>query len=151
MWMNFMNHYLNCPEEYKMKPQNKKEDSLKGLRIHVMQYGEVKNMGIAERVKKILGLVLGNKIVIFHGRLRAEEEARLIEDTMAMVDHIKNFKGIELAVIEPNLKNETFFVKITHGIMKNLVGDSAALTVIGPSSVVKEIRRDPKKLELLLK
>ena len=36
-----------------------------------------------------------------------------------------------------------------YGLAKKLVGDSSALTVIGPSSVVKEIKRDPKKIELL--
>ena len=127
-----------------------KTTNLKGLRIHVMQFAEIKDMGIAERVKKILNLVLGNKIVIFHGRLRAEEEARLIEDTMAMVDHIKDFKGIELAVIEPDMRNESLFVKMKHGIAKKLVGDNAALTVIGPASIIKEMKKDPRKIELLL-
>jgi hypothetical protein len=123
---------------------------IRGLSLHVMPFSELKEMGISERVKKILNLVLGNKIVILHGRLRAEEEARLIEDTMAMVDHVKNFKGIELAVIEPDLKEETVFVKMKHGIAKRLIGDSSAITVIGPATIIKEIKRDPKKIELLL-
>lgn len=126
-------------------------NDIRGLRIHVMPFSEVRDMGISERVKKILGLVLGNKIVILHGRLRAEEEARLIEDTMAMVDHIKNFKGIELAVIEPDMKGESIFVKMKYGIAKRLVGESSALTIIGPATVIKEIKKDPKKIELLLK
>ena len=116
----------------------------------MMPFSEVRDMGIAERVKKILNLVLGNKIVILHGRLRAEEEARLIEDTMAMVDHIKDFKGIELAVVEPDMKNENIFVKMKYGIAKRLVGDNSALTVIGPASLVKEIKKDPRNIELLL-
>ena len=128
----------------------KNENKLKGLRIHVMQFAEVREMGIAERVKKILGLILGNKIVIFHGRLRAEEEARLIEDTMAMVDHVRNFKGIELAVIEPDIRDESLFVKMRYGLAKRLIGDNTALTVIGPASIVKEIKKDPKKIELML-
>lgn len=123
---------------------------LKGLSLHVIPFSEVRELTIAERVKKILNLVLGNRIVILHGRLRPEEEARLIEDTMALVDHVKNFRGIELAVIEPNLKNESFFVKMKHGVAKRLVGDNSALTVIGPANVIKEIKRDPKKLELML-
>ena len=127
-----------------------KIEKMKGLRIQVMPYSEVKNMGIAERVRKILALILSNKIVILHVRLRPEEEARLIEDTMAMVDHIKNFKGIELAVIEPDMRNESMFMKMKYGIAKSLVGDSAALTVIGPASIIKEIKKDPKKIELLL-
>jgi len=128
----------------------KKDKKIKGLQIHIMQHAEVRDMGIAERVKKILGLVLGNKIVIFHGRLRAEEEARLIEDTMAMVDHLKNFRGIELAVLEPDIKEEGFFVKMKYGLAKRLVGNNNALTVIGPASIVKEIKKDPKKIELML-
>ncbi|MCU0641990.1 MAG: DUF2073 domain-containing protein [archaeon] len=124
---------------------------IRGLSLQVIPFAELRVLSISERVKKILGLVLGNKIVIIHGRLRAEEEARLIEDTMAMVDHIKGFKGIELAVIEPNMKDESIFIRMKHGIAKSLVGDSSALTVIGPASIIKEIKKDPKKIELLLK
>ena len=123
---------------------------LSGLSLHVIPFSEVKNLSISERVKKILNLVLGNKIVILHGRLRPEEEARLIEDTMALVDHVKDFRGIELAVIEPNLKEENVFVKMRYGLAKKLIGDNSALTIIGPASVIKEIKRDPRKLELLL-
>ncbi len=122
---------------------------IKGLSLHVIPFSEIEELGISERVRKILDLVLGNKIIIIHGKLRAEEEARLIEDTMAMAGHVKNFKGIELAVIEPDLRDKTLFVKMKYGIAKKLVGDSSALTLIGPSSVVKEIKRDPKKIELL--
>lgn len=122
----------------------------KGLSLHVLPFSEVQELTIAQRVKKILNLVLGNKIVILHGRLRPEEEARLIEDTMAMVDHVRSFKGIELAVIEPNLKEENFLVKFKHNLARKLVGDNTALTVIGPATVVKEIKRDPKRLEVLL-
>jgi len=89
---------------------------MKGFSLHVIPFSEVRDLGIAERVKKVLKLVLGNKIVILHGRLRAEEEARLIEDTMALVDHIKDFKGIELAVIEPDMKKEGVMGKFRYGI-----------------------------------
>lgn len=127
-----------------------KQKKIRGLSLQVIPFSELQEMSISERVKKILNLVLSNKIVIIQGRLRAEEEARLIEDTMALVDHVKNFKGIELAVIEPNIKNANVLVKFKHEIAKKLIGDSNALTVIGPSSIVKEIKRDPKKIELML-
>jgi hypothetical protein len=123
---------------------------LRGLSLQVIPFTEIERLSISERVKKILNLVLSSKIVIIHGRLRAEEEARLIEDTMALVDHIKNFKGIELAVIEPDLRDKGMFEKFKHTLAKKLVGDSEALTVVGPSSIVKEIKRDPRKIELFL-
>ena len=127
-----------------------KHKKIKGLSLQVIPFAELRDLSISERVKKILGLVLNDKIVIVHGRLRAEEEARLIEDTMALVDHVKSFKGIELAVIEPNMKSENIIVRMKHNIAKTLVGDSSALTVVGPASIIKEIKRDPKKIELFL-
>ena len=132
------------------KIKKRDERKIKGLGLQVLPYSEISHMSISERVKKILDIVLTNKIVIFHGRLRPEEEARLIEDTMALVDHVKNFKGVELAVIEPNMDDESFIVKMKHGIAKRLIGQGNALTVIGPASIIKEIRRDPKKLELMI-
>src|SRR3989344_6126585 len=101
-----------------------KNKKMSGLSLQVIPFSELEEMSISERVKKILNLILANKIVIIQGRLRAEEEARLIEDTMALVDHIKHFRGIELAVIEPDLKKKNVFIKIKHGIAKKLVGDS---------------------------
>lgn len=130
--------------------KKKKLRSLKGLSLQVIPFSEIHDLTIAQRVKKILNLILGNRIVILHGRLRPEEEARLIEDTMAMVDHVKGFTGIELAVIEPDFKGKNIFFKLRHGVAKRLVGNNSALTIVGPASIVKEIRRDPKKLELML-
>ncbi|MEK6915403.1 MAG: DUF2073 domain-containing protein [Nanoarchaeota archaeon] len=121
--------------------------NLRGPSIHIMPYSEIKELTITERVKKILNLILGNKVVILQGRLRPEEEIRLIEDTMAMVDHIKSFKGIELAVVDAN-KDESFFLKMRRGIARGLTGESNSLTVIGPASVVKEIKKDPSKMEV---
>lgn len=125
----------------------KKNSKIKGLSIHIMPYSEIKELTITERVKKILSLILGNRVVILQGRLRPEEEIRLIEDTMAMVDHIKTFKGIELAVVDAN-RDEGFFLKMRRGIARSLTGESNSLTVIGPASVVKEIKKDPSKIEV---
>jgi hypothetical protein len=132
------------------KKDKKKSGKIKGLSLHVIPHSEIKDLTIGERVKKILKLILGNRIVIIHGRLRPEEEARLIEDTMAMVEHINNFKGIELAVIEPDLRDQGIFTKMKHGLAKRLVGETGALTIIGPSSIVREIKKDPRKMEVLL-
>ena len=127
-----------------------KEKTIKGFSLHIIPFSEIRDLSISERIKKILKLVLSNKVVILQGRLRAEEEIRLIEDTMAMVDHIKSFRGIELAVIEPDANNNSMFFKLKKGIAKTLVGDNNALTVVGPASIVKEIKRDPKKIEVFL-
>lgn len=123
---------------------------IRGVSLHIMPYSEIRSLSINDRIKKILRIVLGNRVIILQGRLRVEEEIRLIEDTMAMVDHVKNFRGVELAVIEPDMKEPGFMTKLKKGIAKSLVGHNNALTVIGPASIVKEIKRDPSKLEVLL-
>ena len=126
----------------------KKNSKLKGFSIHIMPYSEIRELTITERVKKILQLVLGNRVVILQGKLRPEEEIRLIEDTMAMVDHIKTFKGIELAVVDSYRDDSSFFLKMRRGIARGLTGESNSLTVIGPASIVKEIKKDPSKIEV---
>jgi len=115
-----------------------------------MPYSEINRLNSDERIRKILGIVLGNNILILQGKLFPEEETRLIGDTMAMIGHVRSFRGIELAVISGN-GNESFFGKIKMGLAKALSGgDLGAVTIIGPATIVKEIKRNPKKIELLL-
>lgn len=123
---------------------------LNGFSIQFLPYSEIRDLDSGERVKKILKIVLGNNIIILQGRLRPTEETRLIEDTMAMIEHVKNFRGIELAVISENSTGK-FFGAIKKGIVNVLSGgDLGAVTIIGPATIVKEIKRNPKKIELFL-
>ncbi len=130
--------------------KKKKEEKIKGFSIQFLPYSEIKDLNSNERIRKILGIVLGNSIAILQGKLKADEEARLIGDTMAMIGHVKNFRGIELAVISGN-GNGGFFGKMRKGFVDALAGgDLGAVTIIGPATIVKEIKRNPKKIELLL-
>ena len=122
---------------------------LRGLTIQFIPYTELEDIDSRERIKRLLNVVLGNKIIILQGKLKAEEEARLIEDTMVMVDHVKNFKGIELATINPNASSLSLLGKVRHGLAKAL-GAQEAITIIGPASIVREMKRDPKKVEILM-
>jgi len=134
-----------------MMAQNKKSlGKIKGFSIQFLPYSEIRNLDSNERIRKILGIVLGNNILILQGRLKNEEETRLIGDTMAMIDHVKGFKGIELAVISGN-GDGGFVEKMKQGIVRSLSGgDLGAITIIGPATIVKEIKRNPKKIELML-
>ncbi|MBU3907083.1 MAG: DUF2073 domain-containing protein [Nanoarchaeota archaeon] len=124
---------------------------IKGFSIEFLPYSEIRELDSNQRIKKILGIVLGNNILILQGRLSADEETRLIGDTMVMIDHIKNFKGIELAVISGN-GNSGIYDQMKYGLANLLTGgDVNAITIIGPATIVKEMKRNPKKIELLLK
>ena len=126
-------------------------DKLKGLTLEFLPYSEIRDLDSSGRIKKLLAIVLKNKIIVLQGRLSMDEETRLIEDTMAMIGHIQNFKGIELAVISSENGNISYFRKFTQGLAKALVGDIASMTIIGPASIVKEIKKDPRKIELMLR
>jgi hypothetical protein len=127
----------------------KNKKSGKGLNVSIMPYGEIANLDSAGRIKKILNIILAGKVVILQGKLRPEEESRLIEDTMALIGHVKGFKGIELAVLATESLN--WREKFRNGIARVLVGNRDAMTVIGPASIVKGIKKDPRKLEVMLK
>jgi len=127
----------------------KKIRKIKGFTIQFLPYTEIENLKSGERIRKLLNVVLKGIIVILQGRLTIEEEARLIEDTMAMVEHVKNFKGVELAVLNPNSNNLGLVGKMKHGLAKAL-GAQEAITIIGPASIVREMKRDPKKIEILM-
>ena len=131
--------------------KKKKLGKMKGFSIEFLPYSEIRTLGSDERMRKILGIVLGNNILLLQGRLKPEEETRLIGDTMAMIGHVKNFKGIELAVIASNGDEQNVVEKLRYRLVTALSGgDLGAITIIGPATVVKEIKRNPKKIELLL-
>ena len=134
----------------KRKKGDKDLARLKGFSIQFLPYSEIRDLNSDERIKKILGIILGNNILILQGKLLPSEETRLIGDTMAMMGHVKDFRGIELAVIS-GTDDLGFFRKIGKGIANALSGgDMGAVTIIGPATVVKDIKRNPKKIELML-
>ncbi len=119
------------------------------LTLTFIPYGDIHRMESSQRIKKILDSILAGKIVILQGKLEPSEEAGLIQATMALVGRIKGFRGVEIAVINPEAGE--FMDKIKLGIAKMLAGQRYALTIIGPASIVKEIKKDPRKIELMLK
>ena len=128
----------------------KKEIKKSDLTIHFMPYSEIEKESSNERIKKILGIILQDKIVILQGRLKPEEETRLIENTMMLVGNLKGFQGVELAVVSGS-NDRGLFDKLRHNIAKILIGEQDAVTIIGPANLVKEIKKNPKKIELMLK
>lgn len=129
----------------------KKDNKSLGLTLQFIPFSEISHLSTVERIKKLLKIILDNKIVVLQGRLKPEEETRLIEDTMIMIGNIKGFKGVELSVVEGNSKEKTLFDKMRFGIAKAIAGQQDAITIIGPASVIKEMKRDPKKLEVMMR
>ncbi len=131
----------------KRKSKNKKK--LGKLTLSFIPYSDISKLNGVERVKKLLDIVLQNRIVVLQGRLNPTDEATLISSTMALVDKIKNFSGVELTVIQPS-DNSNLIDKLKSRLAKVLVGERDVLTIVGPASVIKEIKKDPSKIDLLL-
>ncbi|MBU0929513.1 MAG: DUF2073 domain-containing protein [Nanoarchaeota archaeon] len=102
-----------------------------------------------EKVKKILNYVKANSIVVMEGKLKAEEEASLIKFTMGMINN--KFKGVEIATINPDAKSLQGVDKLRVNLASFILGRSQGLTVIGPATIIKEIKRDPNKIKLFTK
>lgn len=118
------------------------------LTIQFVPYSEIETLTQEERVKKLLVIAQENKIVVMEGRLKPLEETLLIQKTMEAVS--KDFKGIELCTVYTNKKKKQALPKALKEMMtKFLIGDREGLTVIGPANIIKEIKRNPNKIELL--
>lgn len=118
--------------------------------IQFIPYSEVEDLSSVGRIRKLLNLAKSKKIVLLQGRLRQDEEAELIKATMEEIN--KEFQGIELAVIENTQKKDpSGWDKFRGGVYNLLLGQRSGITLIGPASVVKKIKKDPDKITLYTK
>ncbi len=117
--------------------------------LQFIPYAEIEDLSSIGRIRKLLNVAKEDKIVLLQGRLKKEEETELIKATMEEIN--KDFKGIELAVIEPKSNRDAGFMqKFRQGIVNSLLGYQQGITLIGPASIVKDIKKDPHKIELLM-
>lgn len=119
------------------------------LTLQFVPYSEIEDLGSARRVKKLIDIVKENKIVLLEGRLKKEEETDLIAIAMEEIDN--KFKGIELAILNPERKSQNVFKNFKSSVVNALLGNRTGLTIIGPASIVKEIKKNPDKIELFTK
>lgn len=116
------------------------------LTIQFVPYSAIEHMTSLGKIRRLLKLAKEKQIVVLEGRLKKEEEAELIKATMEEIDD--EFSGIELAVIQPHASEGNFIHKAKENMVKMLLGNRQGLTILGPSSIVKEIKKDPNKILL---
>ena len=117
--------------------------------LQLVPYSKIEKLTSVGRIRKLLNIAKENKIVLLQGRLRKEEETELIKATMEEINAA--FKGIELAVIDPRSSDLRGMSRFREGFANMLLGNRQGMTVIGPASVVKQIKKDPDKIELFTK
>ena len=123
----------------------------KDITIQFVPFGELAYLTSYKRVKKLLEMVAEDRIILIQGKLNPEEEADLIEETMKRIGKSSKFRGIELTSFVPELKNLSFFQSFRERVATSLVGNREAMTVIGPATMVRDIKKDPTKIQVLLR
>jgi len=95
-----------------------------------------------EKIKYILDRIKKNKILVVEESMSALEESRLIEATMNQINN--KFSGIEISTLKD---------KSLEGIRQKLIrflgGSTGGLTVIGPSKMIRKIKKQPQRISLL--
>ncbi len=117
--------------------------------LQLVPYVEIETLSSIGKIRKLLNIAKQNKIVLLQGRLKKDEETELIKTTMEEIN--KEFKGIELAVVDSlgtSRADLKFSQKFRNSLLSAVLGDRQGLTIIGPASVVKAIKKDPHKIEL---
>lgn len=117
------------------------------ITMQFMPYSEIEKMDSNSRIKKILGMAKKDKIVLLQGRLTKKEEAALIMQTMAEID--EKFHGIELSIIYPENGANGIVSRMKNGFANFMLGERQGLTIVGPASIVKEIKKNPRMIQLL--
>ncbi len=117
------------------------------LTLQFVPYAEIEGLTLAQKIKRLIDIVREDKIVVLEGRLKKQEEADLIKMTMEAID--EKFRGVEISVIYPSSRTSDVVKKMKAGLANVLLGDRQGLTVIGPATIVKDIRKDPDKIQLL--
>ena len=120
------------------------------LTLEFVPYDEIRNLSSNARIEKLLDIVKGDKIVILDGKLTKSEEVELIRETMERVSD--KFKGIELQVWEsPGAAQRTTWDRLRQKLAAFIDPsyDEGGFTIIGPANIIKEIKKDPSKIQLI--
>ncbi|RLI94161.1 MAG: hypothetical protein DRO92_03290 [Candidatus Altiarchaeales archaeon] len=95
-----------------------------------------------EKMDFILNKIKDGKILVVEESLSSLDESKLIEATMNQID--EKFHGIEVSTLrESNVDG------IREKVIRFLGGKTGGLTVIGPSKLIKKIKKEPQRISLL--
>ena len=118
--------------------------------VQILSHNLFNKLNKNEKLKEILKIVKSGDLVLIEGSLTPEFELELTNKTLEKIN--EKFSGIEFA----NLNNKDEKTKNIFKIVKNkliniLLKDRIGLTIIGPSKIIKSIKSNPEKLEVLFK
>ena len=116
--------------------------------VQVLAYELIKNLDSDKKIKKILAIVKKGDVVMLEGKLNSDEELTLTSKALESVSG--KFSGIEIAYLS-SIGTKSLIEKVKDSLIKAIAKDRFGITVIGPSKLIKEIKMDPNKLQILFK
>jgi len=117
------------------------------ITLQYIPHGEIARLSVNMKIKKILNSVKQDRILLIDAKLKPEEQSELIKRTMEEIN--KKFKGVEICTIEGLGVYTTTSQKFKGFLANKLLGFTTGLTIVGPANIIKDIKRDPNKIELL--
>lgn len=117
----------------------KKSESDEGIRMDFLSRDSLIEMSFEEKMEMIIDKVKDGSVVVLEHGFVPQEEMELIERTMQEIN--TKFSGIEICSFGRQGGN------IVHKIVDKIFPRSP-LTVIGPSKMVKDIKKDPESFSL---
>jgi hypothetical protein len=112
------------------------------IQLEFISADVLSGMSTEEKMNYVLEHVKEDKILVIEEGMSAVEEGALIQATMAQIS--KKFTGIEVSTLR-----ETTEDGIRQRLIRMLGGKTGGLTVIGPSKLVRQIKKDPKRITML--
>jgi len=113
------------------------------LKIKFIPYEKFKREGFKSFIKDLQE----RTIILIDAKLSADEETSIIEETMRKIS--SRFTGIELNSLEVAANSPLASIDgVRNMLLERMTGKKRGLTIIGPSKVVREIRKNPEELLL---
>jgi len=101
------------------------------------------------KLSQIFNELKDSTILLIDAKLSAQEEAKIIEETMKKVSG--KFSGIELSSLEMHDGDmATHFDKIKNILLETITGKKRGMTIMGPAKIVRKIEKDPEDLLLYM-
>lgn len=111
-----------------------------GVNINLVSAERVEEMTTTEKIRFILDEVEGGTILVMERGLTPQEEARLIEATMAEIDP-DTFIGIEM---------QSYGTEQTKNLLEKIIRGGAPrprMAVVGPANLLRTVRKDSNEIQ----
>jgi uncharacterized protein len=121
------------------KNESKQETADGGVSINLVSSDRMGAMTTTEKIRFILDEVEAGKVLVLERGLTPNEEAKLIEATMAEID-VDTFIGIEM---------QSYGVEVQRSVIQKWLGTPprARMAVIGPANRLTTVRKDSNEIQ----